>query len=401
MIIELLAPAVLEFLKGIEELGFSLCAVGGLPRDFFHSKIIGNDFDFEIRPSSALKDPILEWPEYYKKLHQFLNHKKIPFSELPYLITRVNFYGIDFEFSSPRVEKNLKDNFTHHHFEAVLDPNLTYEISFRRRDFTINAIGVEFQFANKKERVVDPYLGMSDLTHHILRPVSEDFFLDSVRFLRLIRFQLKFDQFIIEEKLKLNLKKFNLTKISIHHFQEELFKAAAYFDHSLAPFLNLFKELVLTNGLILSDDFKIWTRYLFPNSIKEKDGLLAFVFIQNEGDAQKIAQFFSLPEKKLKDLKSFMNSYQNIKKFKVIDFQNLIKSPMDEVLEHKILKDLKNLEEKKYWWPFVKTEVEPLFINWSDWENEKISPDELAAIKPTHRSYYLFYKTLKKKFSHG
>ena len=54
MIIELLSPELRLFLEDIESLGFSLCLVGGLTRDYFYTKKIGVDLDFEIRPAQDL-----------------------------------------------------------------------------------------------------------------------------------------------------------------------------------------------------------------------------------------------------------------------------------------------------------------------------------------------------------
>ena len=130
MILEILSPEILKFLQGIENLGFSLCLVGGATRDYLYNQTISNDLDFEIRPNINLT--LEAWPQYYEKLHQYLNEKKLIYTKLPYLITRVSFGARDFEFSSPRVEIDLPENVTHHHFNATLDPKLKYKDSFSR-----------------------------------------------------------------------------------------------------------------------------------------------------------------------------------------------------------------------------------------------------------------------------
>ena len=65
--IESFSPELTAFLEEIEQLGFSLCLVGGATRDYLLSKHLGHDLDFEIRSSAENAD----WPSYYKKLHQF------------------------------------------------------------------------------------------------------------------------------------------------------------------------------------------------------------------------------------------------------------------------------------------------------------------------------------------
>lgn len=395
MITQLISPLLLNFLKDIENLGFSLCLVGGIPRDFFYNKTIGHDFDFEIRPDKKTNQTIDSWPLYYKKLHHYLSEKKILYTELPYLITRAQFLGVHFEFSSPRIEKNIPDNFSHHHFEAILDPGLDYGLSFSRRDFTINAIGIELHLKKGEERIVDPFLGVKDLKEGVLKNITDDFFLDAVRFLRLIRFKLKFEKFNIDPSLYQNLSKFNLTKLSLHHFKEELFKSRP------GAFLNKFREIVMEQQLTIPPGFQFWLNYNFPENLATQDELLFFVFLQKAEDAQTLAQFFSMPEKRLKDLKSFYQSYEAVRHLKAAEISQLLALPQEEGLKHPILKDLKNLEEKKEWRRIYPQALSTkLLVDWDDWRAIHINNDELAQITPAARSYYQFYKTLKLKFSH-
>ena len=391
--IESFSPELTAFLEEIEQLGFSLCLVGGATRDYLLSKHLGHDLDFEIRSSAENAD----WPSYYKKLHQFLSDKKIVYDELPYLITRAHFGDFRLEFSSPRIEKSKSGDLTHHHFDAILDSSLSYKISFQRRDFTLNAIGLEINFQQKTEKWIDPYLGIDDLNAGLLKNINEDFFLDSVRFLRLVRFHLKFNTFSIDPNLLSKIQKFNLTKLSIHHFRKELFKSIP------SDFLNAFSELVKNNQLILPSEFNVWTKYTFPKNVMTREELLAFVFLQNPAEAQNVATFFSMPEKKLKDLKSFNQSYQNIKLTTLNQFVNLIQLPEADALQSPILEDLKNLEEKKEWRSFLHTDKngKELLIDWDDWEQEHVTVEEMHKVATPLRSYYQYYKTLKKKFSNA
>lgn len=391
MICEKLPVEIISFLTAIEDLGFSLCMVGGVPRDFIFSKKIGNDLDFEIRPAQKSNVSLSQWPEYYKKLHHFLNEKKLAYTELPYLITRVYLCGVHFEFSSPRVETDIPDNFSHHHFEAQLDPDLNYEQSFIRRDFTINAIGLELHLKEKREVVIDPFHGIDDLKKGCLRKITDHFFLDSVRFLRLIRFSIKFENFTIDNEILNNLSKFNLTKLSIHHFKEELFKSRP------GAFLNKFAKLVSTYQLAVPAEFSVWTHYTMPENLGTKEEILAFVFLQNPADAKSVAVFFSMPEKKLKDLKSFYQSLETVSRLtskELLDFKAM---PIDLALTQTWLKDLKNLEEKKEWQPILSRigHSQKLLVSWNDWSGTIVESAELDLIPTAYRSYYLYYKTIK------
>lgn len=394
MMIQSLPLDVIAFLKEIESLGFSLCLVGGATRDFYYFKKLGKDLDFEIRPASAL-GPEMTWNQYYKKLHTYFSENKIVYTELPYLITRIEYAGYSFEFSSPRLEENVPDNFSHHHFKAELDPTLDYQSSFKRRDFTINAIGLELGMHKGVEVVVDPYGGSEDLHQGILKNINDDFFNDSVRFLRLIRFAIKFDRFVIDPLLLSHLDKFNLSQLSVHHFKEELFKSRP------GLFLNKFKMLVLESNLKVPEKFHVWLNYDYPEDLVQKEELLAFIFLQNPIDAKNVAHFFSLPDKTFKDLESFFNSYQHIKSVSKDIFEKLLSLPLDVALKDPLIRDLKNLEEKKQWRSFLKLKgKKELAVDWDDWSGVKVTSEELETITTPLRSFFIFYKTLKAKFLH-
>lgn len=395
MIVELFSPEVRLFLEDIENLGFSLCLVGGITRDYFYNNKLGDDIDFEIRPGIGLAFTIESWPLHYKKLLDYFKKKKLPYVELPYLITRVHFDNSDFEFSSPRMEKDLPGNVSHHHFEAVLDPLLTYDLSFKRRDFTINAIGIELKMGpSHSEKIIDPFKGLDDLKKGVLKNITDDFFLDSVRFLRLIRFKIKFEAFKIDEDLLSKLNHFNLSGLSHYHFCEELFKSIP------GEFLNGFSKLVVSYQLAVPEEFNVWTKYLFPKTLLSKEEILAFVFLKSESDAKIVSQFFRMPEKKLKDLKSFVDSYRKISSLTKKDFLEVISIPKEEALKKELFKDLKNLEEKKEWRlaEGLGLKTNELPISFIDWATISVSSSELNEIDPPMRSYYQYFIAVKKKF---
>jgi tRNA nucleotidyltransferase (CCA-adding enzyme) len=396
MILKLFPLNVLSFLLEIELRGFSLCLVGGACRDFYHANLLGTDLDFEIRPSLRLEGGVDSWPQYFQNLHLFFKEKKLVYTELPYLITRVHFANFSFEFSSPRLEQDIPDNHTHHHFKAVIDPDLNYSDSFKRRDFTINAIGIELHMSSQKEILIDPYAGIQDLKNKILKNVSQDFFYDSVRFLRLIRFMVKFNDFKVDESLSAQLPLFNLTQMSHFHFIEELFKSRP------ASFLNKLNEQVIALKLALPAEFLFWSHYQYPEELKTKEDLLVFIYLQNKNEASLVAQFFSMPQKQLKSLDSFYQSYLTIKSLEKMDLMNLLSLPQDQALEHPLLRDFKNLEDKKQWrnilFPLSQNKKK-LLIDWDDWNQVTITSEELNSLKKDQRSIYKYYKTIKAKYS--
>jgi len=378
MTIASLFPSDLKnLLREIEGLGFSLCLVGGAPRDFKRQNILSTDLDFEIRNQDA------------SVLRNFLKNKKINYTELPYQITRVDFQGFDLEFSTPRIERQIAGNKTHHHFEAELSPGHTYKEAFKRRDFTLNAIGIEIDITHEKEAIVDPYGGLKDLEKGVLREVSNDFFLDSVRFLRLIRFSIKYD-LKISDSITTRLGEFDLSGLSKHHFIQEMKKSL-----DAGAFINKFNELVRVYKLPLPAEFKFWNELKLSVGLKTKDDLLVDVFLQKEDSAKLVAAFFSMPEKRLRDLKSFSDSFKLIKAASKEELAALARASVSELKEPGLLKELKNLEEKKEWCPYF-NEVLP--VSWNDWEGVTVSASELEAVPVGMRSYMRFYKALKQSF---
>lgn len=379
---------VYGLLSELEELGFSFCLVGGAVRDYLFDGKIGHDLDFEIRSKTSMKTS--EWPKAFSGLHEYLKKQKIPFNELPYLITRIHCGDYELEVSSPRVENLVLDNLSHHHFEAVLDPNLSYENSFRRRDLTINAIGMEVSFKDKTEKIIDPYNGTVDLKAKNLKPVTDDFFKDSVRLLRLIRFSLNFKTFLLDEKFILKLCFFDLTELSVYHFKSEMLKSS-----SIGDFLNRFHELVKTHKIKIPKKMMFLNQFTYDSEIKTIRELLVFLFSKNKDNAQSFVQLFSLPKKDLLDLTSFSDSYQAIKKLEKRDVEGFLKLPQNEALAMHVMKDIKNLEDKKEWRDLLKISGKDLVISWCHWEKITIDQSEMDKIPNPLRSYYRYYKAMK------
>ena len=109
---------------------------------------------------------------------------------------RVNTVGQSFavfkidsmDVSLPRRES--KTTAGHRGFEVIGDPNLPIKDAFRRRDFTINAIGWD----PLTDEYVDPFHGRDDLTRGLLRAVDERTFGDdSLRVLRAIQLAARFE----------------------------------------------------------------------------------------------------------------------------------------------------------------------------------------------------------------
>lgn len=165
--------------------GFVVTLIGGVVRDFILKGSVGADWDMELSHPTVFfnKD---SWKELGKDLGKL---GKITF--LPYEIIRLDFKDIQYEFSPPRIE-TFNGSQGHSNFTAEFDLRMPFANAVKRRDFTINAIGLKF-LSEKTVELVDPLDGVVHLFDKKLHPAGENFSKDPVRFLRAIRFALKFD----------------------------------------------------------------------------------------------------------------------------------------------------------------------------------------------------------------
>lgn len=102
--------------------------------------------------------------------------------------------GNDFDLSLPRKEKSIGDK--HTDFEIISDGTMSYNEAFKRRDFTINAIGYDLI----ENKLIDIYNGKIDLENKIIKHVnSKTFVEDPLRVYRAIQFASRFEFDIHQE----------------------------------------------------------------------------------------------------------------------------------------------------------------------------------------------------------
>ena len=161
--------------------------VGGYIRDKFFG-ITSTDADMEVH---GIEAKMLE--SELEKLFPgkvFLVGKS--FGVFKIAITKE--YTLDI--SLPRREK--KAGFGHTEFHIQTDPHLSHEEAARRRDFTINAIGMD----PLTEKIIDPFNGVQDIQNKILRAVDAATFVeDPLRAFRAIQLAARFNLTIHEQTL--------------------------------------------------------------------------------------------------------------------------------------------------------------------------------------------------------
>lgn len=213
------------FIDEVLKRGFLLTLVGGAVRDFLLTGETGKDMDFEVRAAdnSLFEDKMNDFLTFYREQFDLMtNDLGLDLEELPFQIFRIQYKEYELEFSIPRTEKykNKNTSKSHSEFSVILDQKLEEEDSFLRRDFKINSIGVRLsnKLAPENIELVDPYNSIMDLRGKVLDSVNPDFFLDPVRFIRLVRFEIKLG---FSTSQNIDLKKFNIEKLTPHYFEKE------------------------------------------------------------------------------------------------------------------------------------------------------------------------------------
>lgn len=101
-----------------------------------------------------------------------------------------------FDVALPRTENKIATG--HKGFVVSTNPNLSFKDASARRDFTINAMGIDV-VANE---LIDPHGGQADLKTRTLRHVSEAFKEDPLRVLRAAQFCSRFSFTLHETTIK-------------------------------------------------------------------------------------------------------------------------------------------------------------------------------------------------------
>ena len=195
--------------------------VGGAVRDFYLGANEIADFDFELYPSVLEKSD-----QFYSAFLATMTQFEL--KELAHQVFEVTENNISWQFAPPRIEEYDFDkvSYAHRDFTSHISWDIEFQEAIKRRDFTINAIGLSY---NGSELFLIDSTGISDLLKKILVPCfKERFALDPVRFLRACRFKTKLN-FSYTEDLHKTLKAMNLTELTDFYFFEEAKKSSRPF----------------------------------------------------------------------------------------------------------------------------------------------------------------------------
>jgi tRNA nucleotidyltransferase/poly(A) polymerase len=380
-----------DLFKTFEDDGLTFVIVGGSVRDWINLKKVSKDLDFEFRSKNRSLN------ECKIIIAKHLQQKKIDFSALPYEILKIRFLDFDIELSPPRLEKSIKQKIGHHHFEAHFDLNMSFKDSFIRRDLTINAIGIDLNFHTKSESIVDPFLGVDDIKKKKLKHLSNDFFLDPVRLLRLVRFHTNWN-FTLDEELKKNLKKFNCLELSKHYIKTETLKS-----YNTAAFLKLFIEIIEQYKIQINNELSFLKMIVVEPDDQSLEDLLISNYLAYQELIQspfsQLIELFQIPQKKLKSLERYVSQISRLNSLDSDFWNELISSSLTKDLsavKSDDLKSLKFLFDESLWQkklpfnPFLKKVLLEYKTHNPD------SKDDLSSYDKEIRSLVPLYLSLKK-----
>lgn len=163
-------PALAAIAQDCAAHGAQVYIVGGCVRDFFLGLPI-KDIDVEVHGMDG------------ELLAQMLaRYGVVDYVGKSFGVFRV--HGLDIDWSLPRKDSSGRKPV------VAVDPHMTVREAFRRRDLTVNALGVQVVTGE----LVDPFHGLDDLHKGILRATDITLFAeDPLRFFRVMQFIARFN----------------------------------------------------------------------------------------------------------------------------------------------------------------------------------------------------------------
>ncbi len=123
-------------------------------------------------------------------------------------------HGLDVDWSLPRADSPGRKP------EVHIDPFMSFKEAFRRRDLTINAMGIDIISVE----FIDPFDGRDDLRNKLLRTPDARFFIqDPLRFYRVMQFISRFEM-LADDKLTAVCKAMDISAVSCERIEREFEK---------------------------------------------------------------------------------------------------------------------------------------------------------------------------------
>lgn len=332
--------------------GFSLTLVGGAVRDWLLTGHVPKDLDFELRHTFEYDEK--DWSFRVNRLGERLREiYRYQVEFLSFSILRVTWPDRDYEaeLGPARLEDySQQEAYGHSDFQEKLVSSAPYNETFKRRDFTINAMGIEFGSPQTPDEFtfIDPFNAIEDLKGRVLKNCSDDFHKDPVRFCRAIRFSQKYKMSFSSE-IENQFSQFNLEQLSLFYFFREAFKVD--FFH----FMRTFYQLVDEHNIPLGNDLKSleFLSQLEGENLQlrsERDVLLFMVYHEDfSGSLERVELFCDLAKCKLSTYQAharFKETLTHLEGFDAETFKSKVSSlSWQEFLKIEEIKDLKSFHQ--------------------------------------------------------
>lgn len=315
--------------------------VGGSVRDYLmaqinnHPPFWSHDCDLEVRWAGSAPLHQDEWQECLKSFVQSL-WDAYEVEELPFMVWRIKPKGESYslEMASPRREiyKKGQQSFGHSDFEVETSHDLPLEAAFERRDFTINALAIDLQSG----KLLDPLGGLEDLKNNILKTCGENFYRDPVRFLRAIRFKIRFAM-EFHPSLEKQMALCDLSSLSQYYVDYEA-KKTGYLPFFKSLFEFDLKKLKAPLAL-MELNFISTLNTLEQVKVYHLKNVLEVIVFNNEIDSETLVsklhlfcQYFKISPTLLNKLLQFKADYKKILAFWPLD--RLKKITLKDWLDH-------------------------------------------------------------------
>ena len=310
-------PIVQTISKKLHKKNAQAIIVGGSVRDYYLN-LPSKDYDIEVYGL-----PKLEELEELLALFGSVNLVGKSFGVLKF-----QYEGEEYDFSFPRTES--KSGVGHKEFDVVVDGSLDYHVAFKRRDFTINAMGYHVE----KNEFIDPFNGLEDLKSKRVKYVDKTTFVeDPLRVYRAVQFCARFD-FSLEDKTAVLCKRMvqieEFSSLAKERIYEE-FKKLLLKSPKPSIGFELMKEL---NILQYFPELQALEEVVWVHTLRSVDAMVAFL-----GDNKKdnlVLMFAILCHNFGKDMGDESTSLKPTKTFlsKLTNEQELVKRVLPLVEYH-------------------------------------------------------------------
>ena len=211
-------PLIGKVVKKIDQAGGKSFLVGGAVRDLFLNLPI-KDIDIEVHGLTLDKLSGILKRESAKVAESVVAPKAdmegvgwVDLVGKSFGVLKI--HGLDIDWSIPRKDSSGRKP------TVILDPEMSLKDAFRRRDLTINSMGINLI----TDELVDPFDGLKDLENKTLRATDSEFFVeDPLRLFRVMQFISRFE-FVPDKKLDEICKKMDVSKVSRERIETEFEK---------------------------------------------------------------------------------------------------------------------------------------------------------------------------------